>query len=155
MALTELVVMPGVDYQDICDAIREKNGQTSSIVSGQAGDLIRAIQTNNEEKPEKISSFKFGIWTAPSGLTMTNTNISHNLGTTPNFYCIFAPTTATIDSTRVSHAMGTKKGGVIIRRGTSNTNTGTFKCDSSTFSLGGTYYYQAGATYIWIVGVSE
>jgi hypothetical protein len=43
MALTDIVMMPGADYQDICDAIREKNGQTDSIVSGQVGTLIRAI----------------------------------------------------------------------------------------------------------------
>lgn len=155
MALTEYVVMPGADYQDICDAIREKNGQTDSIVSGQAGTLIRAIQSGGVEMPEKITKLKFGLWTAPSGLTMSTTNITHNLGVVPNFYCIFAPTTATIGTYYISHAMGTQKGGVVIRRGTTNSNSGTFKSTATTFSLGGSYYYQANTTYIWIVGVSE
>ena len=157
MALTELVLMPGAHYQDICNAIREKNGQTEDILSGDAGDLIRAIESGGGgiEMPEKITKLKFGIWTAPAGLTMSTTEITHNLGEVPNFYCIWAPTTATIGTTYISHAMGTKKGGVVIRRGTSTSNNGSFKSSETTFSLGGTYYYQANATYIWMVGVSE
>lgn len=157
MALTDIVMMPGADYQDICDAIREKNGQTAKIKSGEAGDLIRAIETGGGEieMPEKITQLKFGTWTAPSGLTMSTTEITHNLGTAPNFYCIWAPTIATIGTTYISHAMGTKKGGVVIRRGTSSSNNGSFKSNETGFSLGGTYYYQANTTYIWMVGVSE
>ena len=35
MALTELVLMPGSDYQGICDKIREKTGEEELLKSGQ------------------------------------------------------------------------------------------------------------------------
>ena len=43
MSLTDMVIMPGADYQDACDAIREKTGGTEGIKSGQMGGLIRGI----------------------------------------------------------------------------------------------------------------
>lgn len=43
MSLTDYVIMPGADYQDACDAIREKTGGTEMIKSGEMGGLIRGI----------------------------------------------------------------------------------------------------------------
>lgn len=40
MSLTEMVIMPGADYQQTCDAIREKTGGMETIKSGQ---LPRAV----------------------------------------------------------------------------------------------------------------
>lgn len=39
-------VMPLADYQDACDAIREKDGSTGVIKSGEMGAKIRAIATS-------------------------------------------------------------------------------------------------------------
>lgn len=49
MALTNMVIMPGSDYQDICDAIREKTGSTDVIKSGDMADQIRNIAGNSTE----------------------------------------------------------------------------------------------------------
>ena len=43
MALTEIVFMPGADYQDACDAIREGTGGTDLIKSGDMGAAIRGL----------------------------------------------------------------------------------------------------------------
>lgn len=43
MSLTDYVIMPGADYKDACDAVREKTGGTEPIKSGQMGDLIRGL----------------------------------------------------------------------------------------------------------------
>lgn len=43
MSLTDYVIMPGADYKDACDAVREKTGGTELIKSGQMGGLIRGI----------------------------------------------------------------------------------------------------------------
>ena len=47
MALTEQVIMPGADYQDACDAIREKTGGTDLIKSGEMGGLIRGTSSRS------------------------------------------------------------------------------------------------------------
>lgn len=44
MSLTDYVIMPGADYKDACDAVREKTGGTELIKSGEMGAQIRAIQ---------------------------------------------------------------------------------------------------------------
>ena len=49
MALTDMVIMPGADYQDACDAIREKDGSTAVIKSGDMGAKIRAIETGSPD----------------------------------------------------------------------------------------------------------
>ena len=43
MSLTDYVIMPGADYKDACDAVREKTGGTEPIKSGEMGGLIRGI----------------------------------------------------------------------------------------------------------------
>ena len=46
MALTDYVIMPGTDYQAICDAIRAKTGKTDVIKSGDAATEIEAIEVS-------------------------------------------------------------------------------------------------------------
>ena len=48
MALTEMVIMRGVDYQDACDAVREKTGGTGVIKAGDMGTQIRAVEAASE-----------------------------------------------------------------------------------------------------------
>lgn len=48
MSLTEFVIMPGTDYQDACDAIREKTGGTDPVKSGEMGAQIRGISGGAE-----------------------------------------------------------------------------------------------------------
>lgn len=43
MSLTDMVIMPGADYLDACNAVREKTGGTAAIKSGELGGLIRGI----------------------------------------------------------------------------------------------------------------
>lgn len=42
--LTDMVIMPGADYKAACDAIREKNGGTDLIKSGDMAGLILGIE---------------------------------------------------------------------------------------------------------------
>ena len=56
MALTEQVIMPGADYEDACDAIREKTGGTDLIKSGEMGGLIRGIEGENHDAEDAIIS---------------------------------------------------------------------------------------------------
>ena len=44
MALTDLVIMPGTDYQAICDAVRAKTGDTALLKSGDIAAQIESIQ---------------------------------------------------------------------------------------------------------------
>ena len=48
MSLTDYVIMPGADYQAICDAIREKTETTEPIKSGDAAGMIQAFQGGGE-----------------------------------------------------------------------------------------------------------
>ena len=44
MALTDYVIMPGEDYQAICDAVREKRNETEVIKSGEIAGKIQGIE---------------------------------------------------------------------------------------------------------------
>ena len=43
--ITDYVIMPGKDYQDACNAIREKTGETDEIKSGEMASEIHKIST--------------------------------------------------------------------------------------------------------------
>ena len=45
--LSELVIMPGQDYIDICNAVRAKTGQVNDLVSGELPQAINSIQSNS------------------------------------------------------------------------------------------------------------
>ena len=45
--LTELVIMPGQDYKDICNAVRAKTGKAGDLVSGDLPRAINSIETNS------------------------------------------------------------------------------------------------------------
>lgn len=46
MALTEMVIMPGEDYQAICDSVRAKTGRTELLKSGEVALAIDGIENN-------------------------------------------------------------------------------------------------------------
>lgn len=46
MALTEMVIMPGEDYQAICDSVRAKTGGTKLLKSGEVAPAIDGIEIN-------------------------------------------------------------------------------------------------------------
>ena len=54
MALTEMVIMPGTDYQAICNAVRAKTGHTALLVSGEIAALIDSIQAGGGGGGEKV-----------------------------------------------------------------------------------------------------
>lgn len=51
MALTEMVIMPGEDYQAICNSVRAKTGGTELLKSGEVAPAIDGIK-NDIELPE-------------------------------------------------------------------------------------------------------
>lgn len=48
MALTEMVIMPGEDYQAICDSVRGKTGRTELLKSGNIAPIIDGIVVGGE-----------------------------------------------------------------------------------------------------------
>ncbi len=56
MALTELVMMPGEDYQAICDAVRNKTGTTSLLCSGEVAPAIEAIVTEGTDTSDATAT---------------------------------------------------------------------------------------------------
>lgn len=46
MALTKMVIMPGEDYQAICDSVRAKTGGTKLLKSGEVAPAIDGIEIN-------------------------------------------------------------------------------------------------------------
>lgn len=56
MALTELVMMPGEDYQAICDAVRNKTGMTSLLRSGEVAPAIEAIVTEGMDTSDATAT---------------------------------------------------------------------------------------------------
>lgn len=65
MNFNDFALIPKADYKDACDAIREKTGETDSIVSGEMGGLIRSITTGGAELTI--------VATTKSGATVTAT----------------------------------------------------------------------------------
>lgn len=47
MALTEMVIMPGEDYQAICNSVRAKTGGTELLKSGEVAPAIDGIKNND------------------------------------------------------------------------------------------------------------
>ena len=47
--MDDYVIMPQADYQDACDATREKTGGTELLKSGELGAAIRGIQTGDSD----------------------------------------------------------------------------------------------------------
>jgi len=52
--MTDMVMMPGADYQAICDAVRDKTGGTELLKSGELATLIAAL--GNGEEPVQVPS---------------------------------------------------------------------------------------------------
>ena len=70
--MAEYAVMPFADYQDACKAIREKDGSTDIIVSGNMGAKIRAI---------KAGGFPNGTeWTASNIASGNSQAVAHGGG---------------------------------------------------------------------------
>ena len=166
MALTDLVLMPGADYQDICDAIREKNGQSGAILSGDAGDLIRAIQGGGGDIPSVFTKFDSGTLTYTSAQQVNNTKITHNLGEAPNFICIYAKNNgALLSANAMVSCIITKLAGssffgmttyysnivttAVVKMGSFQINENNFTVSPGAASI----VFKANTTYEWIAAV--
>ncbi|MBR3974142.1 MAG: metallophosphoesterase [Oscillospiraceae bacterium] len=58
MSLTDFVIMPGTDYQNICNAIRAKSGSTKVLKSGEIAAAIQSIaDAMHTDLGEKLYSF--------------------------------------------------------------------------------------------------
>lgn len=61
MSLTDFVIMPGADYQNTCDAVREKTGGTESIKSGQLPGAVENVYLAGEQANEAKWAKRFYI----------------------------------------------------------------------------------------------
>ena len=52
MALTDYVIMPGEDYQAICDAVRAKTGKTEALKSGDLSAEVAQIEIDDGSKEQ-------------------------------------------------------------------------------------------------------
>lgn len=59
MSLTDMVIMPGNDYQNTCDAIREKTGGTELLTSGQLPSAVAAVFQAGVDANEVVWAEKF------------------------------------------------------------------------------------------------
>ena len=66
MSLTDYVIMPGEDYQNICDAIRTKTGKTDVIKSGDLVTEFNIAIENNNSNSEMSTAFIDGSITSIS-----------------------------------------------------------------------------------------
>lgn len=73
MSLTDYVIMPGADYQSICDAVRSKNGETGVYKSGELKAAIKGI-TGDNGYAELIYETEFTI--AETNLTSTKVTVA-------------------------------------------------------------------------------
>lgn len=58
MDLTEYVILPGADYKEACDAVREKTGKTAGMKSGELAQEIRGIKTKPKLQEKTVSPSK-------------------------------------------------------------------------------------------------
>lgn len=69
--MTDYVIMPGTDYQSICDAVREKTGGTDLLKSGDVAGRIQTINTGGaswitiveEQEITVTNNSKYGCYT--------------------------------------------------------------------------------------------
>ena len=92
--MADYAVMPYADYEDACDAVREKTGGTDTIVSGDLGTQIRAIESGSGAPPVLyISSANVGIYIGP--LTLDKSNFGYLLDCE---YLLIVPAGGSTDS---------------------------------------------------------
>lgn len=85
MALTDYVIMPGTDYQALCDKIREKTGKTDVIKSG---DLVTEIEEVADSGGGGNDEWLF----AQGSISVTADGtqvITHGLGIIPDIIMVY------------------------------------------------------------------
>ena len=58
MALTDMVIMPGADYQSMCDSIRALDGSTDVIKSGDYSGKVQAVSDTVDTQADLIAQIK-------------------------------------------------------------------------------------------------
>lgn len=84
MALTEVVRMPGADYQAICDAVRAKTGGTELLKSGDIPGAIEGISGGDAEMESSLRGLIDGnetnlVTRIPEGTTHIRENLFYSL----------------------------------------------------------------------------
>ena len=75
MALTEYTLIPGKDYQDICDATRNKTGKTDLLKSSEVANEILSIQTGGGSS----NDVPYVVQTSTTNRNDIYTNKSHTI----------------------------------------------------------------------------
>lgn len=61
MALTDMVIMPGADYQSMCDSIRALDGSTDVIKSGDYSGKVQAVSDTVDTQASLISQIETAL----------------------------------------------------------------------------------------------
>ena len=120
--LTNYVIMPSSDYQEICDAVREKTGTTEVLKSGEVADAVRGITGVENCQIQLIlpnggdvyytwysvsnKSFSYGKTTWPAAAT-SNVPVSHTI-VKNSYVCIEIPVASSISETENASLMASE-----------------------------------------------
>lgn len=80
MALTEYVIMPGEDYQAVCDAVRAKTGKTEALKSGDLSAEVAQIEVDDGSKEQlrKLVDGTIEGYVFPEDVTMIREGLFWN-----------------------------------------------------------------------------
>ena len=122
MSLTDYVIMPGSDYQEICDTVRSKNGKTGVYKSGELKAAIEGI-TGDNGYAELIYETEFTI--AETNLTSTevtvatlDTGLNESDGT--EFYAVIKCINDTDEDTSYNHVCERTQNIIVMNSGYCN-----------------------------------
>lgn len=178
--MTDMVMMPGVDYKAICDAVRSKTGDTELLKSGKLAELIGGL--GDGEEPIQVPSLS-GRKVVSGTLNLATDHADPLNPKYVNFGSDITPVAAFVfplnakyadeDGNAVSYVVAKFKfqiegamssswlnGGTIVTSGglftiPNSASTGAYGVDWSNgrLKLGATTTYpmKAGITYMWIV----
>lgn len=107
MSLTDMVIMPGGDYQAACDAIREKTGGTEPIKSGNMAAQIRGIVGQDTTMEDYLVSGETNVLT-PIPSVYSNDRItqvrSYAFSSLPHFIHADLPNVVTVKSSAFTNS---------------------------------------------------
>lgn len=96
MALTDYVIMPGSDYQALCDKIREKTGKTDVIKSGDLATEVEEVANSSGGSDGENWVYAQGSFQTTADGTKT---ITHGLGVIPDIIMLVRTNIGSISNT--------------------------------------------------------
>ena len=103
--MSEYAYMPFSDYEDACDAIRAKTGESGLIKSGDMANAIAAIPSGGGDFPWDWLEVATGSFTIVSSVS-TDLTILHGLGVIPFMVIVMPKENFSVDQNRNLGGLG-------------------------------------------------